>query len=285
MVNMNSHIHINNDFFLFSSEAEVLLTPHYHSFAELLFADDSPLLVISDTKQPITVEAHEIIFIPPQMRHCVSRPNGELSCRSLQINLYKLYHLLSPSPYAAPLINLFNTKNQKIIPANQANQYISSIYNDIKNEFELNNVSAIIQIIELVATEITNQAGVESIEQQLIQKKTLRELELCSSLNYMFQSNPAMTSDIDALSQHFFMSKSTFNRLVKKSMGMSFHAWLLQQKMLIASRTLLESEDSIQELSDLLGFSSASHFSKVFKDYFNVTPSKFRAFTIANAHI
>jgi len=99
----------------------------------------------------------------------------------------------------------------------------------------------------------------------------------------MFQRDPAMTCDIDTLSNHFFMSKSTFNRLVKKSMGLPFHAWILQQKMLIASTKLLESEDSVQALSGLLGFSSASHFAKVFKDYFKVTPSKYRAFTIANA--
>lgn len=267
---MRSHSNIDNDFFLVALDTEPQCVPHYHEFAEILFTDDSPLSLLIDIDHAITAEPGSIVYIPPQTRHLVSRPLDSSPCRSLQINLQRLYLMVAQTPYVSPIEKLYEFEKNNMVFSGEAAKKIIEMSRNIKNEFELSNLSEVIQIICLLDNE---RSGVYDGE---LRRKSKKEIDLCASLNVMLSNSPARNWNIDHIAKKFFMSRSTFNRIIKKNTGMPFHSWILQRKMDLACESLRTQEKSIQEISDILGFSSASHFSKAFRDRFGTTPSEYR---------
>lgn len=257
------------DFFLFSVESSSDEAPHSFAFALLYFADHSSMQVMTNSGQITLLGPGEVVYIPPRTLHSVCRQNSPEPCRSLQIKLDKLFNLLAPSHYCKPLESLLFDNQIKVIRSLGRSLMITNIYDEMVNSFDLAHISSIIEIIRLLSDgdhEILAQA----------QYKSLRETQFCIALNQLLQHSPAAKLDIDSLSKRFCMSKSTFSRTVKKTMGMSFHAWVLHQKILMAQNQLRNSDIRIQDLVSQLGFSSASHFSKAFRDHTGLSPKAYR---------
>lgn len=66
------------------------------------------------------------------------------------------------------------------------------------------------------------------------------------------------------------------NRLVLGSTGMSLHQYVLQRRLIRATRLLATTDQPVSEIAIKLGFHSASHFSGFFKKATGTTPAQFR---------
>lgn len=71
-------------------------------------------------------------------------------------------------------------------------------------------------------------------------------------------------------------SYSHLERLFKQHTGQSLNKYLSDVKMKNACDLLVHTQKSILDISLDLGFSSVSHFIKVFKSNYNTTPAKYR---------
>lgn len=67
-----------------------------------------------------------------------------------------------------------------------------------------------------------------------------------------------------------------FARCFKKSTGQSPHQHVVRRRMDEACRLLRETDLSMLEVGLSVGYSTASHFSKSFKDHIGMTPREFR---------
>ncbi len=74
---------------------------------------------------------------------------------------------------------------------------------------------------------------------------------------------------------HFNLTERTFQRQIKDITGCSYTKFLTQQK-LEKSKELLAKELSITQISELLEYSSPSHYSREFKRYTGVTPNRYK---------
>lgn len=77
---------------------------------------------------------------------------------------------------------------------------------------------------------------------------------------------------IKNLPEQMYISKYHFIRTFKKNVGLTPHRFLIQNRLRKAQR-LLESQESICNSAITSGFYDQSHFTKAFKELFNVTPS------------
>ena len=80
----------------------------------------------------------------------------------------------------------------------------------------------------------------------------------------------------EQLAEHLFLSRPYLSRKFKEETGESLTDFILKEKTEEAKRLLRYSDKSLTAISTYLGFSSASHFSRVFKAYVGSTPSEYR---------
>ena len=75
----------------------------------------------------------------------------------------------------------------------------------------------------------------------------------------------------EKIAEELFLSRPYLSRKFKEETG-----FILKEKTEEAKRLLRYSDKSLTAIGSYLGFSSASHFSRVFKTYVGSTPSEYR---------
>ena len=269
-VAMKFELYQRQEIVLFLKESEQNTPPHYHNFIELILPQDNPISVTIDTADPIHVWPGEILLIPPFIAHHIEAENTDDRRTTLKINLQKLYLMLANTPYAPQIEHFYQIGSNGRVYLNETATQLAEIIDRIGNEYTLRNFSDIVHVIDILCQERPSD------EWMVPNKKTTREMNLCATLNDMVDNNPGIDINLDELAQQFNMSKSTFCRFFKKHFGVSFHTWLLEKKVKAACCYLQEPDMSIQAISYQLGFSSPSHFTKVFKQLTGTTPKEFR---------
>ena len=81
---------------------------------------------------------------------------------------------------------------------------------------------------------------------------------------------------LDQVSGKVYLSDYYFSKLFKRETGLSFSVYLNARKIQKAMILLKESDNSINEISDALGFTRLSYFSQTFKKYTGYAPTKYR---------
>jgi AraC-like DNA-binding protein len=72
------------------------------------------------------------------------------------------------------------------------------------------------------------------------------------------------------------LSPRLASALIKESTGLHFKGALNELRLKEASRLLMQSKGNISEIGFAVGFQSASHFGRAFREKFGVSPSEFR---------
>ncbi len=93
--------------------------------------------------------------------------------------------------------------------------------------------------------------------------------------NYVLHhlSEPIKTEDI---AKALYFSRSRLSTRFKEETGVTLTDYILKEKSVEAKRLLRYSGKSITTISNYLGFSSQSHFNRVFKKYIGISPSEYR---------
>lgn len=81
---------------------------------------------------------------------------------------------------------------------------------------------------------------------------------------------------LKAMADEFLMSENYISIFVKRHTGASIQSHIAQHKIKAAERLLTQSNYNINEIADRLGFSDSSHFIKLFRKYFTVSPVTYR---------
>lgn len=80
----------------------------------------------------------------------------------------------------------------------------------------------------------------------------------------------------EQLAEHLFLSRPYLSRKFKEETGESLTDFILKEKTEEAKRLLRYSDKSLTVIGSYLGFSSLSHFSRVFKKYAGCSPREYR---------
>ena len=80
----------------------------------------------------------------------------------------------------------------------------------------------------------------------------------------------------EKIAEDLFLNRSYLSRKFKEETGETLTDFILKEKTEEAKRLLRYSDKSLTAIGSYLGFSSASHFSRVFKTYVGSTPSEYR---------
>lgn len=107
-----------------------------------------------------------------------------------------------------------------------------------------------------------------------LNKGTISE-SLKFSLKYI-DENYAKEIDIKELAKQEHMSYTYFRTIFKKRTGTSPNQYIITIRLRNASLLLKQTELSIKEIAESVGFSDQMYFSRIFKKRFSMTPKEFR---------
>lgn len=102
-----------------------------------------------------------------------------------------------------------------------------------------------------------------------------RDRDFLKNVNDLIDENLGdSTFSIERLSSEVNMSRTTFYRKFSDLTGIKPSDYIRRYRLKTAHNLLSSSGKSVQEVCEMVGFQSDSHFRKCFKDEFGVTPSK-----------
>jgi two-component system response regulator YesN len=81
---------------------------------------------------------------------------------------------------------------------------------------------------------------------------------------------------LNELAEQIPMSSSHLMALFKQSTGMTVWNYLMEVRMYRAKLLLLDYRLKIYEIANQVGYENGEHFSRLFKDYYGVTPKEYR---------
>jgi YesN/AraC family two-component response regulator len=87
-------------------------------------------------------------------------------------------------------------------------------------------------------------------------------------------TDPELTQTVVA--DHFRVSVYTMSRLLKKQFDIGFVDYINGKRLELAKQLLKTTEIPVREIAIEVGFSDANYFSRIFKKYTGVSPSKYR---------
>lgn len=94
-------------------------------------------------------------------------------------------------------------------------------------------------------------------------------------LDYMLNNYKA-TISIEEMCKMVSLSASSFRRLFKQHTGKSPSDFIIDLKMAVAAKKILETDERISDIAYQVGIEDPNYFSRVFKKHFGVTPFSYR---------
>jgi len=105
---------------------------------------------------------------------------------------------------------------------------------------------------------------------------TGRKYELCNEVTQYIQTHLHSALSVDELSRYFHLSPNYLSHVFKQTYGVSLMHYVALQRVNAAKNTLKLSDDRINDIAQLLGFTSTVSFCRLFKRTTGMTPSEFR---------
>ena len=166
------------------------------------------------------------------------------------------------------------THDQYIILRSQNKSKIPSVIENLSCEY-FDQILGTAEVIEsymiILFTELLRTIQhAENIE--FCESKT--STQLIKILRYI-ESN-YLTCTLSEISHGFGYNSNYLSTLLKKKTGKSFKELKLIQQMTFASFLLINSEKTVHEIADEVGFSNHGFFFNKFQSYFTMTPKKYR---------
>jgi len=148
-------------------------------------------------------------------------------------------------------------------------QIFSSLYkvpDQIKGHYFKLKVIEIFLLLSVIST--TNHEKRSSYRKQ--------QVDIVKAVNEHISTQFMKRITIDSLSDQFDIPTSTLKRCFKEVYGTTIHHYLKECRINAAKHLLQESDQSILEIANAVGYENGSKFTSAFKEATGVTPSAYR---------
>lgn len=140
--------------------------------------------------------------------------------------------------------------------------------NAIRSMEEMDSIRDILMLQSKLAMEYTREVAVYH--------ETSADTKLIRDAIRIIQRNLFEIIRIDDIAKELSVSRGYLSKAFHKEVGQTISDYITKNKIAEAKRQLRSSQRSLSSISDLLKFSSQSHFTKVFKREIGMTPKQYR---------
>ncbi len=101
-----------------------------------------------------------------------------------------------------------------------------------------------------------------------------REQRAMEVMNYI--QNNYQTVTLDDVSSAFFLSPQYMSKYIKEKTGKTFQENVKEIRMTKAKRLLKNTNNSVENIAEIVGYPNVEHFNRMFKKLFQMTPREYR---------
>lgn len=137
---------------------------------------------------------------------------------------------------------------------------------------EIRLTSRRIKLLELLLVLSSTNGG---REKNLTEYRS-EQVELIRQIHDQLTGNLERRYSIDALSRQYLMNPTTLKQMFKTVYGTSIAAHIREHRMESAAQLLANTDLSIADIAQKVGYDSQSRFSSAFKEYYHMLPKEYR---------
>ena len=149
-------------------------------------------------------------------------------------------------------------KKQDIKVCDEALAQLSEAHN---KHFTLNDLLTVLNIINIGIKNSSNA--------------NIGNTVIDSALRYIEQ-NYMHNITLDSISNILFINKFYLCHIFKSVTGISIKQYLIEYRLSLAKKLLMETNDSISDICNMTGFNNTAYFSKIFKEFESCSPTQYR---------
>lgn len=173
--------------------------------------------------------------------------------------------------YIVAIEKCIKESGQRVLNLPEIHPYLDEILFEVKQNTLL-SLDVIDNLISRILIEIIR--AYSSVEMQQISNAVTSESMLVYEIIAFLDENACRMRSLKELCAHFNYSYSYLSTLFHKIMPLSLHDYFQKVKMEEARRLLQKEGKSVTQVSQELNYSSVHTFSRSYKNYFGVCPSR-----------
>ncbi len=221
---------------------------HSHPRGQLIYASRGVVLVVTDQASFI-VPPQRAVWVPPGFPH-EAFARRQLSMRTL----YIAEGVCASLPKTCRVIEVSDLLRELIVEAAR-----------IPVEYDVDGRDG--KVMDLILAELHRMHGAPL---QVPMPADKRLVQVCLSI----LKDPAQNDALDGWADAASMGRRTFTRTFRRETNVSFALWR-QQARLMEALSRLAAGQSVTDVAFVVGYSSASAFSAMFRRTFGVPPTRF----------
>lgn len=157
-----------------------------------------------------------------------------------------------------------------------ANENLSLLFSEVYKSFKDDDlVSSLGYLYQILGNLIKKYEFTSNID------TSINTLYINKAIKFI-EDNYNKNITVSDIAQHIKINRSHLFKIFKATMNQSPQQYIINYKLNKACDLLRKSTYSINGISDLIGFSSAEYFSRLFKKYKSISPSQYRYKYIKN---
>lgn len=150
------------------------------------------------------------------------------------------------------------------------NAYFSEIFGEMEHLAE-----GFERMAQIYTLRILNCCRTKEESDTVVFSKKLRGTKLFHAVAKYISSNIADIS-LEKLCGQFHFQEDYYNRLIKKNTGMTYSEYVRNLRLEKAKNLLLNTDKSVREIMEYLGYGHHAYFYKIFQEETGKTPQEFR---------
>ena len=226
----------------------------------------------------VAAEAGDFVFVPPTMVFRVDSEGGAASVRGIRFDSSILENNMEK--FEVDILYMFYVQAKNRISVfdktHPIHARLASLMQDAHDEDALKDVCYKLPIranIYLMMTELLRfYCGSKNELDRMIYHNVLRLRPVVKYIDEHYKDK--MT--IELLSEMITVSQDYFTKIFRESMGKTPIDYINTIRINYAMRYLSDSELSMVEIAERVGFSNSNYFHKIFKQYMNSSPLAYR---------
>ncbi|MGO4911452.1 helix-turn-helix domain-containing protein [Leeuwenhoekiella sp. W20_SRS_FM14] len=145
--------------------------------------------------------------------------------------------------------------------------------NTDKQQYYLHIIANMVSTtLSVIARNITESKSENKLVKATV--KSDRIEEIYAYIRYNIYDSSLLK--ISTIAKHFQITSSTLSNYFKKETGNSLHNYIILYKLGIAQERLTQSNFTVSQIANQLGFTDESHLTRIFKKYCKVTPKQYK---------